>query len=252
MSGILRTFALGLATGLVLWPHPARASQFTVNPTRIELSGRVTSGVVTVRNDGQSPVRVQVKTHVWTQTLDGQMTLGPTEDVIVFPTLLTLAPGEERRLRIAVTAPPIDVERTYRVFLEELPPVKAAEVKDTGVQVLTRVGIPVFVQATSPAAKGGLSQVGLVKGALQFQIDNLGNTHFVPDSIRVRSLTASGDTVSDQSTEGWYILSRSSRRYEMTLPVADCARLRSVVIDVRVGGASLKSRLETPTGACAQ
>jgi fimbrial chaperone protein len=246
-----RTLAAIVLTCAAAVPLPAAASQFTVNPTRVELSARLTSAVVSLRNDGHTPIRVQVKTHAWTQTLDGQMQLDPTDDVVVFPTLVTLNPGEERRLRVAVTAKPADVERTYRLFLEELPPPKT-ESTASGVQVLTRVGIPVFLAAVAPATHAGLSDVGVTAGTLHFQVDNLGNTHFVPERVRVRGVSASGQTIAEKTRDGWYILGRSSRRYDLTFADADCGKLRSVLIDVTLGGTVLKERLDTPGGACAR
>jgi fimbrial chaperone protein len=249
MTGYFRTFGWGLPLGLLLAASPAGASQFTVNPTRVELSARVPSAVVSLRNDGQLPIRIQVKTHAWTQTLDGQMKLDATDDVVVFPALVTIAPGEVRRLRIAVTSAPAQVERTYRVFMEELPPVAGAA-GETGVQVLTRVGIPVFLRALAPSARAGLSDVGLSQATLHFQIDNIGNTHFVPDRIHVQALSAGGTVVTDKTTDGWYILAGSSRRYEMQLDTSTCANIRALQIDVAVGETTLKQRLDTPGGAC--
>jgi fimbrial chaperone protein len=248
MNGFLRTIA-GLPVALLLMSSPSEASQFTVNPTRVELSARVSSAVVTLRNDGQFPVRIQVKTHTWMQTLDGQMKLDPTDDVVVFPTLLTLAAGEERRLRIAVTSPPTQMERSYRVFLEELPPVQPTP-NESGVQVLTRVGIPVFLRALTPAARAGMSDVGFSQGMLHFQIDNLGNTHFVPDRIHVQAVNPSGIAIIDKTADGWYILGGSSRRYEMRPESGDCAQIRAFLIDVTVGENTLRQRLDTPAGAC--
>jgi fimbrial chaperone protein len=250
MTLIPRTATLP-ALALLLVAPAAAASQFTVNPTRVELSTRVTSAVVSVRNDGQSAIRIQVKTHAWTQTLDGQMQLDPTEDVIVFPTLVTLNPGEQRRLRVALTSRAADLERTYRMFLEELPPPKT-DSAGTGVQVLTRVGIPIFLAPVSTAAHASLSEVGLSGGTLHFQVDNTGNTHLVPETVRVRGLSGSGEPVSDRSRDGWYILGHSSRRYEMKFADADCGRVRSVLIDVKIGDTLLKDRLDTPAGACAR
>ena len=114
---------------------------------------------------------------------------------------------------MAVTAPPGELERTYRVFLEELPAAAQAGVQTTGVQMLTRVGIPVFLQARVPTMRAGLSEIGLSQGVLHFQVDNLGNTHFVPDGIHVRGLSASGEAVVDKTTDGWYILGHGARRY---------------------------------------
>lgn len=246
-----RSLALHLPVALLLTATPALASQFTVNPTRVELSGRATSGVVSVRNDGQQPIRIQVKAHAWSQTLEGTVKLDPTEDVVVFPTLLTLAPGEERRLRVAVASAPADIERTYRIFLEELPPSKAEGDGVNGVQVLTRVGIPIFLAAVKKTTQAGVSDVGLSQGALHFQVDNLGNTHFVPETLHVRALGANGQTVTDKTSDGWYILGHSSRRYTMPFAAGDCSRIRSVLIDVKLADTTLKGRLDTPSGACA-
>jgi fimbrial chaperone protein len=245
-----RAFVQRLTFFLILLAAPAAASQFTVNPTRVELSSRTASSVVSVRNDGKAPIRIQVKAHAWAQTLEGVVKLDPTDDVVVFPTLLTLEPGEERRLRVAVATRPGDVERTYRIFLEELPPPKSGPDAVNGVQVLTRVGIPIFLAPVKSSAQANVSDVGLAHDGLHFQVDNQGNTHFVPQTLRVRGLGANGQTVSDQQRDGWYILAHSSRRYTVPFDGKDCARIRSVLIDVMLADATLNGRLDTPGGAC--
>jgi hypothetical protein len=72
----------------------------------------------------------------------------------------------------------------------------------------------------------------------------------VPETLRVRGLGANGQTVTDQQRDGWYILAHSSRRYAMAFDAKDCARIRSVLIDVTLADATLKGRLDTPGGAC--
>jgi hypothetical protein len=93
--------------------------------------------------------------------------------------------------------------------------------------------------------------VALEGGVLRFRIDNLGTTHFVPDSIRVRGLSAAGETIVDKSTDGWYILAGGRREYDLRFGSADCGRVQSVIVDVRVGETALERRLDTPAGACA-
>ncbi len=242
-----------LATALVSLALPATradAAQFTINPTRVQLSARSTSALLTVQNDGPAPIRLQVTTHAWAQSSAGQMELAATDDVVVFPTLVTLLPGEKRKVRVAVTAPPGDVERTYRVFLEELPPVAAPGGQGVAVQMLTRVGIPVFLQPGVITSRALLGPATLEGGALKFRIDNVGTTHFVPDTIRVRGLSATGETIVDKPTDGWYILAGGRREYALQFNSADCGRVRSVLIQVRVGETALERRLDTPAGTC--
>ncbi len=221
---------------LILLAAPARASQFTVNPTRVELSSRTASSVVSVRNDGKAPIRIQVKAHAWTQTLDGVVQLDPTDDVVVFPTLLTLEPGEERRLRVAVAAKPGDVERTYRIFLEELPPPKNEPDAVNGVQVLTRVGIPIFLAPVKASSQATVSDVGLTRDGLHFQVDNQGNTHFVPQTLRVRGLGANGQTVTDLSATAGTSWRTAAANTRCRSTSKDCTRIRSVLIDVTLVG----------------
>ena len=111
--------------------------------------------------------------------------------------------------------------------------------------MLTRVGIPVFLQPASAASRADLG------GVLRFRIDNFGTTHVVPDTIRVRGLSATGETVADTSTDGWYILAGGRREYDLRFGPADCGRVRSVIVHVRVGKTALERGLDTPAGACA-
>ena len=253
-SSINRTMTRGLLVtalvALVLPAASADAAQFTINPTRVQLSARSSSALLTVQNDGPTPIRLQVTTHAWAQSPAGQMELASTDDVVVFPTLVTLQPGERRKLRVAVTAPPGDVERTYRVFLEELPPVAAPGSQGVAVQMLTRVGIPVFLQPAISASRPLLGPATLDGGTLKFHIDNAGTTHFVPDAIRVRGLSATGETVVDKSADGWYILAGGRREYDLQFGATDCGRVRSILIQVRVGETALERRLDTPAGTC--
>jgi fimbrial chaperone protein len=239
--------------GLLAIPPPAAGAQFTVNPTRIVLTPRATSALLTLHNDGASTIRLEVKTHAWSQSLTGQMELAPTDDVVVFPTQISLAPGEDRKLRIAVTTPPGDVEKSYRVFLEELPPAAGAAPAGAAVQMLTRVGIPVFLQPGAPAAPAvGVEGVELEKDVLHFRIENRGAIHLIPDAIRVIGLSASGQVVVDKSTDGWYILARTARQYDLRFGSAECASVRSVLVEVRAGGKTISRAIAAPEGACAR
>ena len=246
MLRVLLTSAVALAV-----PAAASAATYTVNPTRIYLKSSATSALMTLKNESGTPLRMQLRAQRWEQTRTGEMRLSSTDDLIVFPTLLTLAPGEERRVRVATTGGFADVEKTYRLYVEELPTPGGADAEGASVRILTRMGIPVFLQPSRPTATAVLKGLGLDNGALAFELANTGNSHYIPESIVVRGFTAAGQPVSEWPVNGWYVLAGGSRAFAMTISRPECEKVRSLLVEVTIGQTILKGPLTTPGGACA-
>ena len=165
-----------------------------------------------------------------------------------FPSLLILKPSEERRVRVGHVTQPGAREKTYRIFVKELPPVDAAD--PGGVRVLTTMGIPIFLRPEKEVASATLNELRQANGRLQFALANTGTVHFVPRSIKVHGL-AGGEAVFDHDVEGWYVLAPGRREFAVALPTADCRRVTSVVVQVEFASETLEERLQTPGGACA-
>lgn len=233
-----------------LWGGPqagaASAATFTVDPTQIFLSGRNGSVLLTLRNESNETLQFQLSVFAWTQSPLGQMELEPTEDVVFFPTLLTLKPKETRRVRVGSATPQDVREKTYRIFVEELPPIE--RVSD-GVRVLTKMGIPIFVRPVKEVATATLNDLRQEDGTLQFTLTNAGTVHVVPQSIKVRGLAGS-NTAFDRELEGWYVLAGGRREFDMAFPKNACAQVTSIVVDVQFASGKLQERLQTPNGAC--
>lgn len=229
------------------------AASFTVNPTQILLSGATRSALLTLKNDTSQPLRFQVTAAAWRQTPAGQMVLEPTEDVVFFPTLLTLGPAEERKVRIGLAEPlaPGPIEKSYRVFVEELPALDDAKMP-SGVTMRTRMGIPIFVGPSKAAPRAQIESVRLEGSRLSFSVVNPGNVHFIPESVRVRGVDATGAAVTDQTLDAWYILAGGRRDFDLLLPPPRCAEIRSLVLEAQVLGRTVKELLQTPAGACAR
>lgn len=225
---------------------PAEASTFLVEPTQIFLSARTTSVLLTLRNQSDGPLRFELSAFGWTQSPSGEIQLEPTDDVVFFPSLLTLAPGETRRIRVGRATGVAPREKTYRIFVEELPPLDEAE---SGVRVLTKMGIPIFVRPAKEVASATLNGLGRQGGALRFSLTNDGTVHFVPRDVRVRGL-AGGAVAFEQQLDGWYVLAGGRRDFTMDVPAADCSRVTAVVINVQFGSEVLEERLQTPGGIC--
>jgi len=226
---------------------PASAASFTVDPTQIFLSGRTNSVLLTLRNASTETLRFQLSVFTWAQSPSGQMQLEPTEDIVFFPSLLTLKPTETRRVRVG-SATTLDVrEKTYRIFVEELPPVEKA----AGVRVLTKMGIPIFVRPAKEVAAAALSDLRQQNGSLRFTLANAGTVHLVPQSIKVRGL-AGTTTAFERELEGWYVLAGGRREFEMAFPKTECAQVTSIIVDVQFASGKVQERLQTPNGACSR
>jgi len=232
-------------------PAPASAATFSVNPTQIALSARVTSALLILRNESDETLRFQLSAFNWAQGVTGEIQLQPTEDVIFFPALLTLAPKEERRIRVGTTVTPGAQEKTYRVFVEELPSAEGSRA-GAAVRVLTKMGIPVFVRPARETAAATLADLGLRGGTLHFSLGNTGTVHVIPEKIRVRGVGARGEAVFEREVAGWYILPGGRRDFDLPLPPVECTRTASVQIEAAFESMSLEESLQTPAGACAQ
>jgi fimbrial chaperone protein len=239
----------GLAPALLLLTvAPAGATTFSVDPTQIHLSSRSTSQLLSLRNESDKPIRFQLSIFAWSQNTRGEMELAPTTDIIFFPSLLTLQPRELRRVRVGVATDFAATEKTYRLFVEELPPLDPSA--ETGVAVLTKMGIPVFLRPARTEARAELSALSLDDSTFAFDVRNAGNVHFVPETIRVRGRAASGEIVLDRQVSGWYILAGGTRRFELPLPKPECQRVTALAVEVAVAKSRLSAELQTPPAAC--
>ncbi|MFN2462097.1 MAG: molecular chaperone [Candidatus Velthaea sp.] len=226
--------AVWAAVALIMtWACPAAASEFTVDPVSIHVSKAAPGALLTIQNRGDAPLRMQIETFAWDQRVDGTMALAPTNDVVVFPEIFTVAAHAARRVRAAVTAPPAATERTYRIFLEELPSLESIVQPHAGVLTFrARVGIPVFFAPLSPAfSPPGIQGAAVRAGALHFDVVNTGNVHAFVKQVRVVGLNDAGKETFVRDVAGWYVLPFEPRSFDVTLPHDVCQSLATLRID---------------------
>jgi len=246
------TLTSALLLGCLLGLHgTASASAFTVNPIKITLSGKDQSALLSLQSQSGEELRFKVVAQQWSQSPQGEIQLKDTKDIVVYPALLTLAPKEERKLRIGSTVAAGAVEKTYRVFVEELPSLRAPQTANRSeVKVLTKMGIPIFVRPVKPAASGTVEGVTLAKGKVGFTVRNTGNVYFLIQSVRLKALDAGGATTFEKSVDGWYLLAGGTRIWEVDLPKAACAKSKSLVLDVESEETKFSGRAAISAAAC--
>jgi fimbrial chaperone protein len=236
--------ALAVAAGV----GSARAAEVEVNPVLVSLSPGTRSALIAVRNVGTEPARFELQARTWSQSADGEMLLGPTEDLAVFPPMLTLAPGEQRNIRIGAVASAGPVEKTYRVFLQELGPPERQE-GPAQVRVLSRIGLPVFLTPAQARDRTLLRDVSVRGGKLTFRLVNEGTAYVRPTSVKVVASGEDGAPRMERELAAWYILAGGQRDYEVEIPRDVCAAVRSVMVTAALGRDVIRSELAVPT-AC--
>ncbi len=226
----------------------AHATTFTVEPTQITLSGRTASVLLTLRNESTEALRFELSAFTWAQSPSGEMQLAATEDVVFFPSLLTVGPGESRRVRVGSATSSAAHEKSYRIFVEELPP---ANRQGNGVRVLTKMGIPIFVAPSKEVAAASLSTLDLQNGALRFTLINDGTVHFLPRDVRIKGFAGSAVALEDQAS-GWSVLAGGRREFNVPLKAAQCSGITSLLVEIEFGSDLLQERLQTPNGVCSR
>jgi fimbrial chaperone protein len=241
------TVALGLAAAA---PGRAGAQTLEVTPIQAELTRNAPTEIITLHNLGSEPTRYQVSAFAWQQDRRGAMQLSRTKDVVFFPSLLTIGAGEKRNVRVAAapTAAFGAVEKTYRIFVEQLP--SAPKSGQTSVRVLTRVGIPVYLSPPEPTVHAEIASFAREGRRVAFVLKNTGNVRIRPDLVRLVGRGEAGDIVFDQPLSSWYVLAGGERVFEAEAPKDGCARVRVLSAEIAVAKGTIESQLPVADGAC--
>lgn len=202
----------------------------------------------------------QLRVFAWDESPKGQPLLSATEDIVFFPLQLVLAPGEERKARLGRTVPVDSSEKTYRLFVDQLPPPEKARGSqhesgfqhESEVRMMARVTIPIFIQPNKQVTEGRVEEMAMRKGLFSFQIKNTGNIHFLPQDIRISGFGVAGEAIFERKLNGWYVLAGGLRVYELDLSKEDCFRIKALAVELKAANLTVKDRFHIPPGACGQ
>lgn len=237
-SRALRSIAVGIL-GLLGWAAgDAAASAFTVTPVRILLGRGANSALLSVKNDSGDPIRFQISLKAWNQTPSGEMELSDTSDIVFFPALMELKPGEQKNVRVGASfKAPVATEKSYRIFFEELPPPAVASTGEdkkaaAQVKVLTKMGVPIFVQPPTPVLKGEVSVPRFSGRTMSFDVQNTGNTFFTVTGAKVTGVAKDGQPTFEKTMDGWYVLAGGIRHFQTEVPADKCSVTDHVRVDI--------------------
>jgi fimbrial chaperone protein len=233
---------------LLLLPFAARAGDWRVSPIRLDLGRDTKSGAVTVANDSDDRLQVQMKAYEWTQDAEGKDRYEETGEILFFPRLMILEAKEEKILRAGIRVPAVAKEKTYRLFIEEIPGPRKPE--GANVAVAIRFGVPIFVKPLKGEARGEIGAMTMSAGVLLVPVNNTGNVHFVVQSVLVRGRDGAGVEVFSRELSGWYLLAGVSRGYAATVPIETCGTMTAIEAEVKTDKFPLRGRMVVDRSMC--
>ena len=215
---VVHLFACLLAvTGLTALAPEAAAAAFQVNPVRAHLEARHAVETIVVSNDSDTALRFEASLLRWEMAADGQWVLTPSDDLVLHPLYLEVAPRSPAPLRIGALDPiaPDQPQRAYRIELMQQ--ADQAAVAGPALQILTKVSLPVFVGGAGEA-QPKLRAPRFADGSLVFVLGNGGGRYLPQQSAQARLLDASGRLLASPRIELGYVL--AGAELPVTLPVA--------------------------------
>lgn len=235
---------------IILISETSWAGSFQVEPIKIFLDSNKKSEVLQIKNMSDKKISVQLKAIIWTQDENGKDINNPTNDIIFFPKILTVEKEDQRIVRVGLPKEivPGEKEKTYRLFIEELPSVEP--VLTTGVKIVLRIGVPIFLAPLQTHEKGEIESINVSDGKVIIKIKNTGNLHFVAASINVKGFSQSDETLFDKEKGGWYIFPDSSKPFELEFPRDICSKLSKIEVKIMTGKFIINGKSENIKNAC--
>lgn len=214
-------------TGIAETVH---AGSLRIMPIRVEAPPDARFCSLTIANDEDEPVSVQVRGYGWSKDTNGIDVLTEDTGFQVNPTILTLGAKEQRLVRCSLPPRYGQAEQTWRLLIDELP---RPGPSPGGIRTLLRISLPVFrapagaapdlVWSMGETTTGGVERPALV-------IENRGSRHTQVLSLELMfAQSGKGDTIAGS----FYIL--AGGRAAVVLPDA-------------LAGAPITVRASTPDG----
>lgn len=198
----LRALRRSAPAGLLALAGLAAAADIGINPVAVHLDKLNDRATVNVSNQGREPVVMQVEALSWRRS-SGEDEHLPTADVVINPSVFTLAPGKTQLVRVGLRRQaPVDTEGTYRIVLREVPSQAAADAARVSgqVQVLMALRLPVYVAPAKVVRIASVEAVRHTDGEVLASIRNQGNVHIKVARLQLRS--QDGEPVPGELTLG--------------------------------------------------
>jgi fimbrial chaperone protein len=229
----------------------AFAGEFVVSPVGLDLGGTARSGAITIRNDGKDKLGFELEAMEWRQDAEGKDQYVPTNELVFYPKVMAVEPGQEGLVRVGIRTPLVQAEKTYRLFIQELPgTAKAAASSTAQVNFLIRFGAPIFVGPVKPQDSLTVDSLAVTKGVVSVSAHNTGNRHQVVQGVSLKGVDRAGSEVYSLTLADRYLLAGTAKTFSAVIPRADCTRIASLSVEVRTDKLSTVRKLDVDPTMC--
>ena len=242
MKNHLLSFLVAFIQGAIVFCLPASGASFDIKPVRLELTKENQLEKLVISNFSDTDLPIQVRAYEWHQNEKGEDIYSETGDIIVFPQITTIESGKEGYVRLGTKAFPGKTEKTYRVYIEEMPSA-SSEKQGANIRMYTKVGIPVFIRPLVPERKVEIQDISMQEGNLGIKVRNGGNTHFIVTGVYVQGFDEAGSVSFDREIGGWYLLSGNAKVYSTPIPQEICSGIRNFNIEVQTKDETLSRQM---------
>jgi fimbrial chaperone protein len=194
----------------------AHASGYTLTPMGRVAVDTNQADVLSISNPSQTATKIQVRTFAWSQS-GGEDVLTPTREVMASPSMLSLAPGEKKVIRILRMKAATGKEMDYRLILSEIPAPPDPTAKSFGTRVILNVSVPWIYQPDTTASP-------ILTARYQGKDLVVSNTG--PVAAKLADLGTGGEKPWKPGLVGW-VLPNASR----TFPVPKIAHSLTVTVN---------------------
>lgn len=229
----------------------ALAGEFSVNPIRVELGPAARSAVITITNEGNEKLNFQIQGMEWSQNAAGKDEYKETRELIFFPRIMSVEPGQEGVVRIGVKAQATSTEKTYRLFVEELPGAqKAPQTAGAQINFLIRLGVPIFAAPSRPQDGLAIEGFELRNGLVALSATNTGNRHQVVKGVRLKGTDSTGNAVYGLDIADRYLLAGTRKSYTTAIAAEQCRRIAVLAVEVQTDKLSETQKLDVTGAMC--
>ena len=165
----------------------------TISPISVSLDAKRPADAVTFQNGTAENKVIQVEIMNWSHD-NGEDHFTPAADLLVSPPMFRVAAGAKQVVRVGLksragaTSP---TEKTYRMFLQEVPetaPVPAVDAGGSALRLLLRFGVPVFLKPAKALPESINWKASRNKdNTIALSLTNTGNRHLRVSEVKLES-----------------------------------------------------------------